>query len=121
MEGDQWLQKRLPQSRYKAIYSNTWPAVQARAKTKQAELRGEAGTAPAEPGEPVPAPTVVEKPKKERSPLAPVRHPNMDFFICDVLDAVPKDDMGSMEHPMFTLATRPNISEAVMSRHMIIG
>jgi plasmid replication initiation protein len=56
-----------------------------------------------------PAPPVVEeKPRKERSPLAPVRHPNMDFFICDVLDAVPKDDMGSMEHPMFTLATKPD-------------
>jgi len=55
-----------------------------------------------------PAPPVVEKPKNARSPLAPVRHPNMDFFICDVLDAVPKDDMGSMEHPMFTLATKPD-------------
>jgi len=55
-----------------------------------------------------PAPPVVEKPKKERSLLAPVRHPNMDFFICDVLDAVPKDDLGSMEHPMFTLATKPD-------------
>jgi plasmid replication initiation protein len=32
----------------------------------------------------------------------------MDFFICDVLDAVPKDDLGSMEHPMFTLATKPD-------------
>jgi hypothetical protein len=38
-----------------------------------------------------PAPPVVEKPKKERSLLAPVRHPNMDFFVCDVLDAVPKE------------------------------
>ena len=30
------------------------------------------------------------------------------FFICDVPWAVPKDDMASMEHPLFTLATRPD-------------
>ena len=31
-----------------------------------------------------------------RSPLLPDRHPIQDFFICDVTDAIPKDDMGSM-------------------------
>jgi plasmid replication initiation protein len=31
-----------------------------------------------------------------------------DFFICDFTGAVPKDDMASMEHPLFTLATRPD-------------
>ncbi len=31
-----------------------------------------------------------------------------DFFICDLLGASPKDDMASMEHPLFTLATRPD-------------
>jgi plasmid replication initiation protein len=31
-----------------------------------------------------------------------------DFFICDFAGAVPKDDMASMEHPLFTLATRPD-------------
>ena len=30
------------------------------------------------------------------------------FFICDVLGAIPKDDMATMEHPVFTLATRPD-------------
>jgi plasmid replication initiation protein len=40
--------------------------------------------------------------------LAPVRHPAAGFFICDVLAAIPKDDMASMEHPVFTLATRPD-------------
>ena len=30
------------------------------------------------------------------------------FFICDLPWAVPKDDMASMEHPLFTLATRPD-------------
>ena len=40
--------------------------------------------------------------------LAPVRHPTGDFFICDVFGAVPKDDIATMEHPVFTLATRPD-------------
>ena len=31
-----------------------------------------------------------------------------DFFICDLPWAVPKDDMASMEHPLFTLATKPD-------------
>ena len=31
-----------------------------------------------------------------------------DFFVCDILDAIPKDDMGSMEHPIFSLSTRPD-------------
>jgi hypothetical protein len=45
-----------------------------------------------------------------RSPLLPDRHPIQDFFICDVTDAIPKDDMGSMEHPIFSLATKPDLS-----------
>ena len=31
-----------------------------------------------------------------------------DFFLCDIFDASPKSDLGSMEHPMFSLATRPD-------------
>lgn len=31
------------------------------------------------------------------------------FFLCDVFDALPKDDLGSMEHPMFSLSTRPDL------------
>ena len=46
----------------------------------------------------------------DRSPLLPDRHPIQDFFICDVTDAIPKDDMGSMEHPIFSLATKPDVS-----------
>lgn len=41
-------------------------------------------------------------------PLLPQRHPNHDLFICDVLDAIPKDDMASMEHPIFSLSTKPD-------------
>lgn len=29
-----------------------------------------------------------------------------DFFVCDLFGASPKDDLGSMEHPIFSLATR---------------
>jgi plasmid replication initiation protein len=38
----------------------------------------------------------------------PDRHGTADFFICDIFDAAPKDDLGSMEHPIFSLSTRPD-------------
>lgn len=41
--------------------------------------------------------------------LMPDRHPTADFFVCDILDALPKGDMASMEHPVFSLATRPDL------------
>ena len=31
-----------------------------------------------------------------------------DFFVCDIFDAAPKDDLGTMEHPIFSLSTRPD-------------
>lgn len=42
------------------------------------------------------------------SALLPVRHPNQDFFVCDIFDALPgfRDDMASMEHPIFSLSTK---------------
>ena len=40
---------------------------------------------------------------------APDRHPQKDFFILDISDVVPKDDMASMEHPLFSLATKPDM------------
>jgi plasmid replication initiation protein len=40
--------------------------------------------------------------------LLPDRHPTADFFVCDIFDALPKDDLASMEHPIFSLATRPD-------------
>jgi plasmid replication initiation protein len=43
-----------------------------------------------------------------RSPLLPDRHPTPDFFVCDIFDAAPKGDMASMEHPIFSLATKPD-------------
>ena len=44
---------------------------------------------------------------KARSPLLPIRH-QRDFFVCDIFDAVPKADMASMEHPIFSLSTKPD-------------
>jgi len=38
----------------------------------------------------------------------PERHPTGDFFVCDIFGASPKDDLGSMEHPVFSLSTRPD-------------
>jgi plasmid replication initiation protein len=35
--------------------------------------------------------------------LSPYRHRQLDFFVADILDAAPKDDMASMEHPLFAL------------------
>lgn len=31
-----------------------------------------------------------------------------DLFVCDILAAVPKHDIASMEHPIFSLSTRPD-------------
>lgn len=45
------------------------------------------------------------------NPLLPIRHPDRDFFVCDIFDALPyfKDDTASMEHPVFSLSTKPDM------------
>ena len=48
------------------------------------------------------------KDSSEKSPLLPDRHPTPDFFVCDIFDAAPKGDMASMEHPIFSLSTKPD-------------
>lgn len=35
--------------------------------------------------------------------LVPVRHAQRDFFVADILDVSAKDDLASMEHPLFAL------------------
>src|ERR1700682_6448391 len=40
--------------------------------------------------------------------LLPVRHPNRDCFVADILDWALKDDRHSMEHPMFSLSKKPD-------------
>ncbi|GEM_PF-1387717 len=46
----------------------------------------------------------------KRPALLPIRHPNRDFFLCDMFDYAIKDDGASMEAPIFTLATKPDLS-----------
>lgn len=41
--------------------------------------------------------------------LLPDRHPQQDFFVLDISDVVPKDDTASMAHPIFSLATKPDM------------
>ncbi len=40
--------------------------------------------------------------------LLPERHPQQELFLCDIADAVLKDDMASMEHPFFSLSKKPD-------------
>ena len=42
-------------------------------------------------------------------PLLPDRHPQKDLFILDIADVVPKDNTASMEHPLFSLAAKPDM------------
>jgi hypothetical protein len=42
--------------------------------------------------------------------LVRVRHPNRDFFLADLFDYALKDDGASMEAPIFTLSTKPDLS-----------
>ena len=44
-----------------------------------------------------------------RGGLLPDRYGMGDFFLCDVFGALPKDDMAKREHPVFSLATRPDL------------
>lgn len=40
--------------------------------------------------------------------LLPERHSMKDFFVLDVVDVVMRSDMASMEHPLFSLHTKPD-------------
>lgn len=42
--------------------------------------------------------------------LVKARHPNRDFFLADLFDYALKDAGASMEAPIFTLATKPDLS-----------
>jgi plasmid replication initiation protein len=46
---------------------------------------------------------------KHNGNLLPHRHQH-DLFVCDVGEAVLKDDMASMEHPFFSLSKKPDTS-----------
>ena len=51
---------------------------------------------------------VGENTKERIPPLLPLRHRQSDLFVCDIFDAAPKGDMASMEHPVFSLSTKPD-------------
>ena len=46
--------------------------------------------------------------RQTKKALLPDRYPMDDLFICDVTDAIPKDDVGTMEHPIYSLSTKPD-------------
>lgn len=46
---------------------------------------------------------------KNRSPLLRMRHQS-DFFVADIVDAAFKGDQTSMEHPVFSLSKKPDMS-----------
>ncbi|MGG7566812.1 replication initiator protein A [Rhodovulum sp. DZ06] len=59
--------------------------------------------------------------RPERNPLLPDRMPKGDFFLCDILDAAPKGDLPSMEHPLFSVSTRPdtNVRRYEQGEHFV--
>ena len=44
----------------------------------------------------------------DKKQLLPNRHPQTDLFICDIADVPVKDDMATMEHPVYSLSTKPD-------------
>lgn len=56
------------------------------------------------------AKTTPDKGKRQLSKLLPSHHTERDFFLCDMFDYALKDDGASMEAPIFTLATKPDLS-----------
>lgn len=58
-------------------------------------------------------PSSEEIPKKEKqeNKLLPTRHINRDFFLCDLFDCSWKEDGATMEAPIFTLATKPDLTQ----------
>jgi hypothetical protein len=73
-------------------------AIERQAKGAKARQRAEARTA------------VTADESKAQGGLVKARHPNRDFFLADLFDYALKDDGASMEAPIFTLATKPDVS-----------
>lgn len=57
-----------------------------------------------------PPPATLAKVVGKRANLLPVRHVDRDFFLCDMFDYAMKDDGASMEAPIFTLSTKPDLT-----------
>jgi plasmid replication initiation protein len=54
--------------------------------------------------------------KQNVSALLPDRHPQIDFFVCDIFDATPKSDTASMQFPLFSLSTKPDLTPREYSK-----
>lgn len=74
--------------------------IEAETKAFKALLQAEKQRKTIEPSESV----------EEGRGLVKVRHPNRDFFLADMFDYALKDDGASMEAPIFTLSTKPDLS-----------
>jgi plasmid replication initiation protein len=79
--------------------SNQKPSLKLDELLEKARARGLASAAESAAGHATPA----SEDKKAGGALAPDKHPQKDFFIADVVDAAMKDDLASMEHPLFAL------------------
>ncbi len=83
----------------------------ARGQTELFDMPAEVPLAPAELAIIVDAqPVEQSNDKRERTKLLPVRHVDRDFFLCDMFDYAMKDDGASMEAPIFTLSTKPDLA-----------
>lgn len=49
-----------------------------------------------------------EKTEKQEILIAE-KYPQMDLFLCDISDAIPKDIMQEMEHPFYSLSKKPEM------------
>ena len=76
--------------------------IEAEAKPYQARLQTHQGTAATASPESSEA--------NGKTGLIRVRHPNRDFFLADMFDYALKDDGATMEAPIFTLSTKPDLS-----------
>lgn len=77
---------------------------------KQPELFSDSNDTPLSPDELAASAKTADQPAGKRPALLPLRHINRDFFLCDMFDYALKDDGASMEAPIFTLSTKPDLS-----------
>lgn len=73
----------------------------------QGRLRGMSWTASSKTGKPVKGRKGMRMGPASTGSQAET-HLVQDFFVCDFFAAVPKHDLASMEHPIFSLSTRPD-------------
>lgn len=84
--------------------------------TRLRELQGQRAAIEAEAQDELKAIKALERrlenvPRESHSGgLVKARHPNRDFFLADMFDYAMKDDGASMEAPIFTLSTKPDLS-----------